>query len=684
MKLNLSNITSGYGAVAALNANFDAIEQAVENTLSRDGTTPNEMLANLDMNGNDILNADTINTASLVINGTPVQPATGVTVASAFQSHSFVATAGQTAFSLAPYTPYSASVQVEVNGLSLPPADISVSGTNVVIPACTAGDEVVIRRYTDVPSPFPNANDVLFNQTGTVQTRSVQNKLRDSLNAKDYGVIGDGVADDTAAFVAACAAAVSANKPLNIGDLKIYLASQSASIPSDGLYLVGSGFLKGQISGNDTNCIVVDWLYEAGTSGRFAINKATMSAFSGSVIFSQYNGPIFTGKTFSGENFTVIGDPLFANSQCFKQTTPTGYPGWSQPFLKLKDFSCAYFGSHGLQAMGGSELTTIKNVSSSFCKGYCLYIGQTSGVNCPIEYLDIDGGWFSGGLLGNIYLEGVSKQIQVHNTQQLAPGQLPRRAAGGFVVASRADIVFPIRMRPAPGSLIISAVDISVYDNVSEETQGILSMQDALSGFPYWYDVEVRDNYFIPYNNTWPFYSFQIDGTFAVNVTTMRNFTPSGVRMYFVPSANHNGFDIQERFTSNGVTIDGALLNDSQYIRPRIYPGDSGSLGDGTANYFQTTIFADSFTTPSNKAAVPTLYLISADNQGTGVGAYLLAAFRTNSGQWYGTTCAFGSTSGFNGAPGILTNGAIFANTNANYRVRVKRIDMGVVNPATY
>ena len=84
MKLNLSNITSGYGAVAALNANFDAIEAAVENTLSRDGTTPNEMLANLDMNGNDILNANAIDVASLTINGTPVQPSTGVTVASAF------------------------------------------------------------------------------------------------------------------------------------------------------------------------------------------------------------------------------------------------------------------------------------------------------------------------------------------------------------------------------------------------------------------------------------------------------------------------------------------------------------------------------------------------------------------------------------------------------------------------
>ena len=55
-KLVLNNITSGYASTAALNANNDAIEAALENTLSRDGTSPNQMLSNLDMNGYAILN----------------------------------------------------------------------------------------------------------------------------------------------------------------------------------------------------------------------------------------------------------------------------------------------------------------------------------------------------------------------------------------------------------------------------------------------------------------------------------------------------------------------------------------------------------------------------------------------------------------------------------------------------
>lgn len=56
MKLTLSTIGSRYASVAALNANFSAIVTAIENTLSRDGTSPNTMSGNLDMNSNRILN----------------------------------------------------------------------------------------------------------------------------------------------------------------------------------------------------------------------------------------------------------------------------------------------------------------------------------------------------------------------------------------------------------------------------------------------------------------------------------------------------------------------------------------------------------------------------------------------------------------------------------------------------
>lgn len=55
-KVPLKTLTSGYFSTQLLNDNFDKIEQAIDNTLSRDGTGPNEMLSDLDMNNNEIYN----------------------------------------------------------------------------------------------------------------------------------------------------------------------------------------------------------------------------------------------------------------------------------------------------------------------------------------------------------------------------------------------------------------------------------------------------------------------------------------------------------------------------------------------------------------------------------------------------------------------------------------------------
>ncbi len=58
-KITLNNIGSRYGSIDALNANFDAIEEAFENTVSRDGTGPNGLLATLDANSQRIINLPT-------------------------------------------------------------------------------------------------------------------------------------------------------------------------------------------------------------------------------------------------------------------------------------------------------------------------------------------------------------------------------------------------------------------------------------------------------------------------------------------------------------------------------------------------------------------------------------------------------------------------------------------------
>lgn len=61
---DIENFQNETTAVAALAENNDAVITAIENTLSRDGTSPNEMTASLDMNNNRILNLPTPTSAA--------------------------------------------------------------------------------------------------------------------------------------------------------------------------------------------------------------------------------------------------------------------------------------------------------------------------------------------------------------------------------------------------------------------------------------------------------------------------------------------------------------------------------------------------------------------------------------------------------------------------------------------
>lgn len=61
-KLTLSDLTSltnQASAIATINANNALLETAMENTLSRDGTTPNTMTADIDLNSNQVINLGT-------------------------------------------------------------------------------------------------------------------------------------------------------------------------------------------------------------------------------------------------------------------------------------------------------------------------------------------------------------------------------------------------------------------------------------------------------------------------------------------------------------------------------------------------------------------------------------------------------------------------------------------------
>jgi len=88
-KPTVTTVASGYYGRQALNDNFEALRDAFDNTLSRDGSTPNAMGADFDMNGYRVLNAGQIDTDALYLNGIRVAPVGGVEYKTSYLTASY-------------------------------------------------------------------------------------------------------------------------------------------------------------------------------------------------------------------------------------------------------------------------------------------------------------------------------------------------------------------------------------------------------------------------------------------------------------------------------------------------------------------------------------------------------------------------------------------------------------------
>ena len=80
----------------------------------------------------------------------------------------------------------------------------------------------------------PTSEQVTFLQTGTgATTRTVDAKLKDTVSVKDFGAVGDGVTNDTAAIQAAATYCAANSKSLLFVSGATYLTSGTISINCD-------------------------------------------------------------------------------------------------------------------------------------------------------------------------------------------------------------------------------------------------------------------------------------------------------------------------------------------------------------------------------------------------------------------------------------------------------------------
>ena len=82
-KVSFSNITADYTSATFLNTALDTIEAQFDKCLYTDGTAPNSMNADFDLNSNDLLNGGTLNATDIVIGGTSLIAQVNAAAASA-------------------------------------------------------------------------------------------------------------------------------------------------------------------------------------------------------------------------------------------------------------------------------------------------------------------------------------------------------------------------------------------------------------------------------------------------------------------------------------------------------------------------------------------------------------------------------------------------------------------------
>lgn len=165
-KLTLNNIASGFATNTIINSNFDAIEAALENTVSRDGSSPNHMLAELNMNSFPITNvgrAATLNSAVSLgqvleyINTT--EDLTGVVPI----TWEFTST-GATSYNLALASTNKVDMYiVSSNGIILSPTsyNIDVEGQRIYFNSPPVlGANIVVRLFGKIPEAVESSVDI--------------------------------------------------------------------------------------------------------------------------------------------------------------------------------------------------------------------------------------------------------------------------------------------------------------------------------------------------------------------------------------------------------------------------------------------------------------------------------------------------------------------------------------------
>jgi len=269
----------------------------------------------------------------------------------AYTPYNFTGNGSTVAFTLGSTPNSENNTQVYIDGVYQQKDGYNVSGTVLtfsVAPPNLSTIEVMVTSALAVGSTSSDLVSYLPSGTGAVAT-TVQTKLRETVSVKDFGAVGDGVTDDTAAIQLAFNAANNKTLLFNEGT---YLVSKSSSdyileVPSS-ISIVGT---EGQVTIK----------LKTATGTAYMLGRATASShFSMEGIILNGNSTVLTGINCNGVHLpeaTVIKSK-------------------NNAYLNLKDQGSAV-GGKGIYANSSTfvseinvENDTFSNISTNAIQSY--------------------------------------------------------------------------------------------------------------------------------------------------------------------------------------------------------------------------------------------------------------------------------------------------------------------------
>ena len=222
-KPTITTIASGYASNTQLNTNFTALRDGFNNTLSLDGSTPNAMNADLDMNSNDILNAGEVDVQGLKIDGVQVYPGS-TQIATTYATQNYTGNGSTVTYAMGYNPAIKSNVDVYIDGVYQNQDAFGISGTDLIFTAAPPLNSAIeIKVPVNITSlTNTDSSQLVYTQGGVgASSRTVQSRLQDFVSVKDFGAVGDGVTDDTAAIQAAIDAVTEANILFPAGTYKV-------------------------------------------------------------------------------------------------------------------------------------------------------------------------------------------------------------------------------------------------------------------------------------------------------------------------------------------------------------------------------------------------------------------------------------------------------------------------------